>query len=98
MSNAGSASRPGAASMTARIAIAIAFGSKSVRKSPAVWKRVSSSAIGVVAHELEVGLDVGAQHLWAGCLRFDARLHVGPRLLQHLPDDLGDQVVFAAKW
>ena len=30
--------------MTARIAIAIAFESKSVRKSPAAWKRASSSA------------------------------------------------------
>jgi hypothetical protein len=28
----------------ARIAIAIEFGSKSARKSPAAWKRVSSSA------------------------------------------------------
>src|ERR1019366_1826662 len=34
---------------------------------------------------------------WAGCLRFDARLHVGPGPLEHLADDLGDQVVFAGE-
>ena len=53
--------------------------------------------IGVVADEFEIGLDVGAQHLRAGCLRFDAGLHVRPRLLEHLGDDLGDQVVFAGE-
>jgi len=46
MSNWGSAlSRAGAASIAARIAIAIARGSKSSRRSPAFWKRASNSAI-----------------------------------------------------
>ena len=53
--------------------------------------------VGVVAHELEVGLDVGAQHRRAGCLRLDARLHVRPRASEHLADDLGDQVVLAGE-
>ncbi len=69
------------------------------RLAPAIAYDLYEGAelIGVVAHELEVGLDVGAQHPWAGCLRFDARLHGGPRLLEHLADGLGDQVVFAGE-
>ena len=118
--------------MTARIAIAMAVGSKASRKWPRgraledvvepLGEEVSNARVPVaadglkaptvvgayslygradpgrfVAHELEVGLDVGAQHPRAGCLRFDAGLHVGPRLLEHLADDLGDQVVFAGE-